>query len=69
MDYVQSILRWLLYILPAAVGARCAYCLCLMATDREQEAIYRRRIRNALIFLVIAESVDGLLHILVGYYA
>lgn len=68
MDYVQSILRWLLYILPAAVGARCAYCLCLMTTDREQEAIYRRRIRNALIFLVIAESVDGLIHILVSYY-
>lgn len=68
MAQIRELLHWLLLILPVAVGARCAHCFLLISTDREQEDVYKRRIRNALIFLAIAESINGLLSILADYY-
>ena len=68
MEQLREVLKWLLLLLPVAVGARCAYCLFLISADRDQEDTCRRRIRNALVFLVIAETINGLLSIVANYY-
>lgn len=68
MDELQALLDWLLVLLPVAVGARCVYCLLAMAVDQEQAPNYRRRLRNALIFLALAECANGLTLVLTGYY-
>lgn len=67
MDEIQELIHWLLVILPLGVAARIIYCLCCIPTDSENEATNKRRIRNALIFLVLAETVTGLLAVISGY--
>lgn len=69
MEQVKELTAWLLAILPLAVAARVIYCLCCLPTDPEQEGSYRRRIRNALIFLILAETVTGLIHVVAAYYS
>lgn len=67
MDEIQELIHWLLVILPLGVAARIIYCLCCIPTDSENEATNKRRIRNALIFLVLAETVTGLLAVISSY--
>lgn len=69
MEQVRELTAWLLVALPIAVAARIIYCLCVLPTDAEQEGSYRRRIRNALIFLVLAETVTGLINVVTAYYS
>lgn len=68
MDKVRELIDWLLLVLPLSVSARIVYCLCILPTDADRSAELKRRIRNALIFLVLAETVTGLLKIVSDYY-
>ena len=68
MEEVKEVIQWLMIVLPVAVVARVVYCLCWIAADSENEASGRQRIRNALVFLVIAEAVTGLLAAIASYY-
>lgn len=67
MAELQELIRWLLVILPLGVAARIIYCLCCIPTDSENEATNKRRIRNTLIFFVLAETIAGLLSIIANY--
>ena len=67
MEKIQELIRWLLVILPLGVSARIIYCLCCIPTDSDNEATHKRRIRNALVFLVLAETIAGLLTVISNY--
>ncbi len=67
MTELQELIRWLLVILPLGVAARIIYCLCCIPTDSENETTNKRRIRNTLIFFVLAETIAGLLSIIADY--
>lgn len=66
MEQVRELTAWLLAILPLAVAARVIYCLCCLPTDAEQAGSYKRRIRNALLFLILAETVTGLINVIIA---
>lgn len=68
MAQVRSLISWLLVVLPVAAAVRIIYCLCCLPTDSGNESSYKQRIRNTLIFVVLAETVMGLLRVVAAYY-
>lgn len=70
MQQVSQLITVLLILLPLAAAARIVYCLIAMSTDHSDDSSsYKRRIRNILIFLILAESIMGLIKVISGYFS
>lgn len=67
MENIDMLINWLLVLIPVGVLARVIYCLCYIPVDEEQSALYKRRIRNCFLFLVVAETAAGLLKVIESY--
>lgn len=67
MDTINSLLTAMLVILPSAAVPRGVYCYYKYVSDDEQGSLYMRRLKNLLVFTVIAETVTGLLNIILNY--
>lgn len=65
---MRQLLHVLMILLPIGAGVRVAICLIQINSDPEQEATYRRRIRNVLIFFILAQTLLGLLAIVEDYF-
>lgn len=63
MQQVSQLITVLLILLPLAAAARIVYCLIAMSTDHSDDGSYKRRIRNILIFLILAESIMRLIRL------
>lgn len=61
MDHIKALTSALLVIIPIGATARIIYCLTVKNMDSDEEKSYDVRIRNILIFTVVAESIAGLL--------
>lgn len=68
MNTIQEFTDFLLILIPIGVAARVVYCLLQLPLDEEQAPTYKRRIRNALVFLVLAECITGLLAVVQAYF-
>lgn len=68
MEEMREILSWFLIFLPIAAAPRAAYCLLKISHEREQADVYKRRLRNLLLFVAIGESICGLLYVVNHYY-
>lgn len=64
---LQWVLDALLVLTPVSVGIRILILLMKMNTDPDQEQQCRTRIKNALIYVVAAESVYGVLRMVFDY--
>ena len=69
MQQVSQLITVLLILLPLAAAARIVYCLIAMSTDHSDDGSYKLRIRNILIFLILAESIMGLIKVISGYFS
>lgn len=67
MDTIKDLLSFSLILIPVAASARIVACLIYMQMDEDGSA-YKKRIRNALIFTVLAECVVGLLDLVASYF-
>lgn len=67
MDFIQELIVFFLIIIPIGAGMRIAACFNYMQMD-EDPTPYKKRIRNVLIFLVLAESISGTLYAVLGYF-
>lgn len=65
---IHELTKVLQVLIPIGVGSRIAYCLCQIPLDEENAGVMKRRIRNALIFLVLSEVITQLLRIVKQYY-
>lgn len=68
MEEIEGLINLLLLLFPIGAGTRIVYCLIAMAFDSEEEKSYRTRMKNALIFLVLAESITYLLRSVIPFY-
>lgn len=59
MDHIKALIQILLVVIPIGAAARVAYCLIVINMDGDEEQSYRKRIRNALVFMAIAEAGMG----------
>lgn len=66
---LRDIVNVLMVLIPGGAVARIVYCLfCLIGAD-DEAPMYKKRIKNALVFLVIAVCAWGLKDIFFYYYA
>lgn len=68
MAEVQQLMNWLLAILPVGTGITIVRCLIVMNAEPDSSQTYIKRIRNAFLFFIIAETATGLLSVIAGYY-
>lgn len=68
MDGVNQLLTWGMRVLRAAAFVRGGSCLIRMAVNQEEANVYKRRLKNLLIFMVFAESINGLVALVGRYY-
>ena len=67
MDELQGMITFFQIVIPIGGGMRILACLNYMAMD-EDPTSYKRRIRNALIFIVLSECITSVLNAALSYY-
>lgn len=63
---IVNILR--VYIIPLGVTLRCIYCFIQMIYNEDERKLNIKRVKNALIFLVISQLVFVIKDIIEYYY-
>ena len=67
MNEIAELTLLLQILIPIAGGVRIMACCIYMSMD-EDPTPYKRRIRNALIFIAVAECAGGVLSIALRYF-
>ena len=57
MDTLNEMSRFFIVIIRAGAVMRIIYCFIRMASAEEEQAMFKKRIRNVLVFYCIAELV------------
>lgn len=65
---IQDLINYFLIIIPLAGAVRIIYCLILISADNDEEKSYRIRIRNLIIFIILAECIIGTFMVLTSYF-
>ena len=68
MDQLNEIITVLLILIPLSAVPRALQCLNMIMTDSEQEGSYRRRLKNLLIFVAIAECSLSVIYWVRSYF-
>lgn len=68
MNEIQELIAALQVLIAAGAVGRILYCLMMINADGEEDPkVYKVRIRNVLVFTVLAESIGGILQIVQSY--
>lgn len=67
MQYLRELIFAMLFLLPTLGALRAICCVIQISSDDEQAGQYKRRLKNLVIFIVIAEGVVGFLYMILDY--
>lgn len=67
METIQDLINLLLILIPAGGAVRIILCLIYMSSEEDTKS-YKKRIRNVLVFTVLAESVTGIISLVASYF-
>ena len=68
MSYLKEMSTAFVWLIRTGSAARISYCFIKMAQNDEGGTIYKKRIRNTLVFYVLAESIWQLKDIAIYYF-
>ena len=68
MSEIAQLIGYLQVLIPIGAGARAVYCYIMIYINNEEEKSYKDRIRNAIIFVALSETVSGLLRVIIPMY-
>lgn len=68
MDILKELSMAFIWLIRAGTVTRLAYCFIKIIQEDEELGVHKRRMRNALVFLVFAESIWQLKDIAVHYF-
>ena len=68
MSLVDDISYTVLILIRAGAVCRVAYCFLRLVTAEEEAVQFKKRIRNTLIFYLLAESAFVLRNLFIGYF-
>lgn len=68
MDIVEEMALAFIMLIRAGAGLRIVYCFISMASDEEQTVTYKKRIKNTIVFYILAESVYVIRDLVMHYY-
>ena len=69
MEQIQQLIQLLQIAIPIAGGARIIYCLAIanLVPESEKQSLWPR-IRNLLIFIVLAQCLTAILWLILNYF-
>lgn len=68
MDIIKELAFAFILIIRAGTVLRVVYCFIAMGVDEEQSVTYKKRIKNTIVFYVMAECGWMIKDIMLGYY-
>jgi hypothetical protein len=68
MDIVEDLALLFIVLIRSGSVLRIVYCFISMASDEEQVATYKKRIKNTIVFYIMAESVYIIRDLAMHYY-
>ena len=68
MQTIEEISKLLINIIRAGLGFRVIYCCIMLMTADEEQGMYKRRIKNSLIAVVINELVWVIKDLVISYF-
>lgn len=68
MNHISEIITAGMVLIPLGAVPRAIYCVNKIMSDPEQEQVYRRRLKNLLVFVVIAECALDVIQIIQKYF-
>lgn len=69
MDILKELSIAFIWLIRAGTVTRIAYCFIKMIQNDEEVGIYKKRMRNSIVFLILAESVWQLKDIAIYYFS
>lgn len=68
MEGINGLITLLQILIPLGGAARIAYCALVLNMNGEESASYWKRVRNILVFVVLAECAAGFLKMVANYF-
>lgn len=68
MDLIYNVSNALQILIRSGAALRVAYCFLRMSMSEEETLMYKKRIRNSIVFLVLAEMVWILKNLIITYF-
>ncbi|MBS7528511.1 mercury transporter [Fusibacter paucivorans] len=68
MDLLKEMAEALMILIRVGAVLRVVYCFIHIGTDEEQSASYKKRMKNTVIFYVLAESIWQIKDLVMSYY-
>lgn len=68
MDLIKQMADAFVTLIRAGAVLRVVYCLVRMGMNEDEAGMYKKRVRNAVVFYVIAECIWQLKELVMGYY-
>lgn len=68
MDTIQELIKVVQYLILAGATPRAMYILSVLPTNPEDKESYKARLRNLGIFVVLSETIIGLIRIIASYF-
>ena len=65
---ISQLITWLQAAIIAGGIVRLGYCLVVIPLDYEESQSYKKRMKNLIIFVVIATSILGILQTVKSYF-
>jgi len=69
MYLIDDLSRMIISLIRAGAIFRVAFCFFKMIMAEEEQSMYKKRIKNTLVFYIIAESAFVIKHIIISYYS
>ncbi|QUH31109.1 mercury transporter [Vallitalea guaymasensis] len=68
MDMIKELSDAFLILIRSGTVFRVIYCFVMMGTDEENEKAYKKKIRNVIVFYILAESCYVIKDLVTKYY-
>lgn len=68
MDILKELSMAFIWLIRAGTTTRIAYCFLKMTQSDEEIGVYKKRMKNALVFLIFAESIWQLKDLAIYYF-
>ena len=69
MQYIDDISKAVIILIRVGAACRVIFCLIRMMTAEEEAAQYKKRIRNTIVFYIIAELAFVLKDLIIHYFS
>lgn len=69
MDRLREMAEAFILLIRMGAVLRVVYCFIYMAFDEEQVSSYKRRLKNTVIFYILAESIWQIKDMVLSYYS